>query len=99
MCTSWSLTVQGRRGFCSVLAFGHVPVLQQPSRNHLSKHMEHLPFTSAFWVLQVIVSLRCKFQGVYTQKQLIGSKKDSSVCCHNTGISFHPSDHTSDSAP
>ncbi|CAK9258656.1 unnamed protein product [Sphagnum jensenii] len=52
-----------------------MPVLQQPSRNHLSKHMEHLPFASAFWVLQVIVSLRCKFQGVYTQKQVIGSKK------------------------
>jgi len=24
------------------------PVLQQPSRNYLSKHMEHLPFASAF---------------------------------------------------
>jgi hypothetical protein len=76
-----------------------MPVLQQPSRNHLSKHMEHLPFASAFWVLQVIVSLRCKFQGVYTQKQLIGSKKGSSVCWHNTGMSSHPSDHTCDSAP
>ncbi|KAH8953721.1 hypothetical protein BDL97_08G042100 [Sphagnum fallax] len=61
--------------------------------------MEHLPFASAFWVLQVIVSLRCKFQGVYTQKQLIGSQKDSSVCWHNTGMSSHPSDHTCDSAP
>jgi hypothetical protein len=61
--------------------------------------MEHLPFASAFWVLQVIVSLRCKFQGVYTQKQLIGSKKDSSVYWHTTGMSSHPSDHTCDSAP
>ncbi|CAM6015699.1 unnamed protein product [Sphagnum balticum] len=61
--------------------------------------MEHLPFASAFWVLQVIVSLRCKFQGVYTQEQLIGSKKDSSGCWHNTGMSSHPSDHTCDSAP
>ncbi|CAK9220151.1 unnamed protein product [Sphagnum troendelagicum] len=26
-----------------------MPVLQQPSQNHLSKHMEHLPFASAFW--------------------------------------------------
>ncbi|CAK9235019.1 unnamed protein product [Sphagnum troendelagicum] len=41
--------------------------------------MEHLPFASAFWVLQVIVSLRCKFQGVYTQKQLIGSKKCAGI--------------------
>ncbi|KAH9568094.1 hypothetical protein CY35_03G059600 [Sphagnum magellanicum] len=41
--------------------------------------MEHLPFTSAFWVLQVIVSLRCKFQGVYTQKQLLGSKKCAGI--------------------
>jgi len=26
-----------------------MPVLQQPSQNHLSKHMEHLPLASAFW--------------------------------------------------
>jgi hypothetical protein len=30
-------------------------------------------------VVEVIVSLRCKFQGVYTQKQLIGSKKCASI--------------------
>ncbi|KAH8946485.1 hypothetical protein BDL97_12G098300 [Sphagnum fallax] len=41
--------------------------------------MEHLPFASAFWVLQVIVSLRCKFQGVYIQEQLIGSKKGAGI--------------------
>ncbi|CAM6057761.1 unnamed protein product [Sphagnum tenellum] len=41
--------------------------------------MEHLPFASTFWVLQVIVSLRCKFQGVYTQEQLIGSKKGAGI--------------------
>ncbi len=29
---------------------------------------------------------------------LVSLCKDSSVCCHNTGMSSHPSDHTCDSA-
>jgi hypothetical protein len=64
-----------------------MPVLQQPSRNHLSKHMEHLPFTSAFWVLQVSRTVHSEAADWIKE-----------VCCHNTGMSSHPSDHTCDSA-
>ncbi|BBN05219.1 hypothetical protein MPTK1_3g11320 [Marchantia polymorpha subsp. ruderalis] len=70
------------RSHVSVLLFSplHTPATDQlHSRNLLFKYMQKVTFASAFWILSVIGSFRKKFRGIYTDKELMGSKKDPGI--------------------
>ncbi|XP_057821632.2 CST complex subunit CTC1 isoform X2 [Cryptomeria japonica] len=41
----------------------------------LSRYIESLPFTAAFWVLLIAICFRRKFQGFFSEKEILGSKK------------------------
>ncbi|KAI5063384.1 hypothetical protein GOP47_0021931 [Adiantum capillus-veneris] len=52
---------------------------KQKSVSCLVRFVESLPFLSTFWALQVIASLRRKFQDLYTEKELLGSAKSMGI--------------------
>ncbi|KAH9314283.1 hypothetical protein KI387_022910 [Taxus chinensis] len=41
----------------------------------LSRYIESLPFTAAFWVLLITICFRRKFRGFFCEKEILGSKK------------------------
>ncbi|XP_024391259.1 uncharacterized protein [Physcomitrium patens] len=53
--------------------------IPQPLQSRLTKYIGSLPFVSAFWALQVIISLTCKLHGLYSDKELLGSKKHAGL--------------------
>ncbi|KAG6557378.1 hypothetical protein Mapa_001308 [Marchantia paleacea] len=70
------------RSHVSVLLFSplNTPAPDQlHSRNLLFKYMRKVSFASAFWILSVVGSFRKKFRGIYTDKELMGSKKDPGI--------------------
>ncbi|KAG0602595.1 hypothetical protein M758_10G025700 [Ceratodon purpureus] len=53
--------------------------ITQASQSRLYKYIGSLPFAWAFWVIHVITSLGCKFKGVYSDKELLGSMKHAGL--------------------
>eukprot|EP01018_Ginkgo_biloba_P015098 Gb_29049 [translate_table: standard] len=61
------------------------------ARSLLTRYIESLPFIAAFWVLLVTACFRPKFQGIFSEKEILGSKNHEGMVqryAHSRRTSF-----------
>ncbi|KAL3692109.1 hypothetical protein R1sor_005760 [Riccia sorocarpa] len=70
------------RSHVSVLRFSpqHSPPLRPlHTSSMLLRYLQKVSFSSAFWILSLIGSFRQKFRGIYSDKEIVGSKKNPGI--------------------
>ncbi|KAL3676479.1 hypothetical protein R1sor_026427 [Riccia sorocarpa] len=70
------------RSHVSVLRFSpqHSPPLRPlHTASMLLRYMQKVSFSCAFWILSLIGSFRQKFRGMYSDKEIVGSKKNPGI--------------------
>ncbi|KAL2645249.1 hypothetical protein R1flu_012836 [Riccia fluitans] len=64
---------------CMELESGQWPLKPLHTSSMLLRYLQKVSFSSAFWILSLIGSFRRKFGGIYSDKELMGSKKDPGI--------------------